>query len=44
MSYLAYGATGGGGSRIDSTRYFYCDAGELAEEREMFEDLKETGR
>ena len=44
MSYLAYGAPGGGGPRIDGTRYFYRDAGELAEEREMFEDLKETGR
>ena len=44
MSYLAYGAEGGGGLRIDGTRYFYRDAGELAEERAMFEDLKETGR
>jgi hypothetical protein len=44
MSYLAYGAEGGGGLRIDGTHYFYRDASELEEEREMFEGLPQTAR
>jgi hypothetical protein len=44
MSYLAYGAEGSGGLRIDGTRYFYRDASELEGEREMFEDLQQTAR
>jgi hypothetical protein len=44
LSYLAYGAEGGGELRIDGTHYFYRDASELEEEREMFEGLTPTAR
>ena len=40
IGYLAYGAHADeSGARLEGTRYFYRDGGELTQEREAFQEL-----